>query len=236
MGVIPTFLNLLETHPSDAAVLVMPDTDGGQQYGLQCLNDPGGIQDMTFVALDVPTAIARIARVQPPGRAWGLAGYSEGGYCAANIALQDPAGYGAVGVMSGYFAPIRSAVPAGNKPGAKPHLVNVFLGRPGLQLINTPQGIHHPGAHQRCAPRFLARGRRPGQAGCHRRGEFQAAAANQGGERAVRDHSRWRAPGQRMARGPRPDAHLDDAATGPASREGRRRRGQGGGRQGRRRA
>jgi enterochelin esterase-like enzyme len=139
MGVIPTFLNLLEAHPADAAVLVMPDTDGGQQYALQCLNAPGGIQDMTFVALDVPQAMARIARVQPPGRAWGLAGYSEGGYCAANIALQDPAGYGAAGVMSGYFSPVLSQVPAGNKPGAKPHLVNVFLGRPGLQLVNTPR-------------------------------------------------------------------------------------------------
>ena len=139
MGVIPTFLNLLEAHPSDTAVLVMPDTDGGQLYGLQCLNDPGGIQDMTFVAIDVPTAIARIARVQPPGRAWGLAGYSEGGYCTANIALQDPAGYGAVGVMSGYFAPIQSTVPAGNKPGGKALRINVFRGRPSLQLINSPQ-------------------------------------------------------------------------------------------------
>jgi enterochelin esterase-like enzyme len=139
MGVIPTFLNLLEAHPADAAVLVMPDTDGGMQYGLQCLNNPGGIQDMTFVALDVPAAIARVARVQPPGRAWGLAGYSEGGYCAANIALQDPAGYGAVGVMSGYFAPLLSTVPVGNKPGGKPRRVDVFLGHPDLQLINTPQ-------------------------------------------------------------------------------------------------
>ena len=139
MGVIPTFLSLLETHPRDAAVLVMPDTDGGVRYGLQCLNNPGGIQDMTFVALDVPGAIARVARVQPPGRAWGLAGYSEGGYCAANIALQDPAGYGAVGVMSGYFAPLLSTVPVGNKPGGKPRRVDVFLGHPDLQLINTPQ-------------------------------------------------------------------------------------------------
>ncbi len=139
MGVIPTFLNLLESHPTDTAVLVMPDIDGGKQYALQCLNNPGGIQDMTFAALDVPEAIARIARVQPPGRAWGLAGYSEGGYCAANIALQDPAGYGAVGVLSGYFAPVLSQVPEGNKPGAKPHRVNVFLGRPALQLVNTPR-------------------------------------------------------------------------------------------------
>src|ERR1700678_4238009 len=139
MGVIPTFLNLLEVHPSDAAVLVMPDTDGGLQYGLQCLNNPGGIQDMTFIDRDVPYYIARLVRVQPPGREWGLAGYSEGGYCTANIALQDPNGYGAAGIMSGYFAPIPSQVPEHNKPGGKPYTVNVFAGHPGLLLLNTPQ-------------------------------------------------------------------------------------------------
>ena len=139
MAVIPTYLSLLETHPKDAAVLVMPDTDGGTRYELQCLNDPGGIQDMTFIVRDVPGAIARIARVQPPGRAWGVAGYSEGGYCAANIALQDPNGYGAAGVLSGYFAPVQSQVPAGGKPGGMPLRVNVFRGHPGLRLINTPQ-------------------------------------------------------------------------------------------------
>jgi enterochelin esterase-like enzyme len=139
MGVIPTFLNLLEAHPADAAVLVMPDTDGGMQYALQCLNNPGGIQDMTFVAQDVPDAIARIARVQAPGRAWGLAGYSEGGYCTANIALQHPENWGAAGVMSGYFYPTPSQLPEGNKPGGAPHLVNVFAGHPALQLINTPR-------------------------------------------------------------------------------------------------
>jgi enterochelin esterase-like enzyme len=139
MSVIPTFLSLLAIHPADAAVLVMPDTDGGQRYSLQCLNEPGGIQDMTFVAQDVPEAIAKIARVQPPGRAWGVAGYSEGGYCAANIALQEPRRYGAAGVLSGYFSPLPSQVPQGGKPGAKPHRVNVFLGHPALQLINTPR-------------------------------------------------------------------------------------------------
>ena len=139
LGVIPTFLNLLEAHPGDAAVLVMPDTDGGLHYALQCLNNPGGVQDMTFVAQDVPDYMARFIRVQPPGRAWGLAGYSEGGFCAANIALQEPERYGAAGVMSGYFAPILSQVPTGNKPGGKPYLVNVFRGNPALQIINTPE-------------------------------------------------------------------------------------------------
>ena len=42
-------------------------------------------------------------------------------------------------MLSGYFAPIRSQVPAGNKPGGRPLTVNVFLGHPGLQLINTPR-------------------------------------------------------------------------------------------------
>jgi enterochelin esterase-like enzyme len=139
MGVIPTFLSLLEAHPGDSAVLVMPDTDGGLQYELQCLNNPDGIQDMIFVDRDVPEAIARIARVQAPGRAWGLAGYSEGGYCTANIALQDPAAFGAAGVMSGYFSPIRSQVPANGKPGGKPRVVNVFAGRAALQQLNSPR-------------------------------------------------------------------------------------------------
>jgi len=138
LDVIPTYLNLLEAHPSDAAILVMPDTDGGQQYGLQCLNNPGGIQDMTFVAEDVPDYIARFVRVQAPGPAWGVAGYSEGGYCAANIALQEPDRYGAAGIMSGYFVPIQSQVPKDNKPGGKPYTVNVFAGHPAQLLVNTP--------------------------------------------------------------------------------------------------
>ena len=138
LDVIPTFLSLLEVHPSDAAVLVMPDTDGGSQYGLQCLNNPGGIQDMTFVSEDLPDYIARFVRVQPPGRAWGVAGYSEGGYCAANIALQEPDRYGAAGVISGYFAPIDSQVPAGSKPGGKPYTTNVFAGHRAQQFVNTP--------------------------------------------------------------------------------------------------
>jgi S-formylglutathione hydrolase FrmB len=138
LDAIPTYLNLLEAHPSDAAILVMPDTDGGQQYALQCLNDPGGIQDMTFVAEDVPDYIARFVRVQPPGPAWGVAGYSEGGYCAANIALQEPDRFGAAGVMSGYFAPTPSEVPVGNKPGGKPYTDYVFVGHPAQLLINSP--------------------------------------------------------------------------------------------------
>ena len=87
------------------AVLVMPDTNGGRRISLQCLNVRHGPQDATFLAHDLPAYLPSILRVQPQGPAWGIAGYSEGGYCTANLALVYRLHYGAAGVMSGYFSP-----------------------------------------------------------------------------------------------------------------------------------
>jgi hypothetical protein len=139
MDVIPVYQHLLATRQAAAAVLVMPDTDGGLQYSLQCLNDPHGLQDMTFVGREVPTWAATTLRVQRPGLMWGLAGYSEGGFCAANIGLQYATSYGYVGVLSGYFAPLISQIPLGGKPGGKPHDINVFAHDRSLALRNTPE-------------------------------------------------------------------------------------------------
>jgi enterochelin esterase-like enzyme len=138
LEVVPTFLGLLASGQAKPAVLVMPNTDGGKQYSLQCLNNPGGIQDMTYVGQEVPAAVEHLVRVQPPGKAWGVAGYSEGGYCAANIALNEPGGYGFAGVLSGYFQPLPSQVPEGSKAGAKPVTEDVFARYPQLRLRNTP--------------------------------------------------------------------------------------------------
>ncbi len=138
MNVIPIYLQLLAAHQAQPAVLVMPDTEGGLQYSLQCLNAPGGLQDMTFVGEEVPNWVAANLRVQRPGLMWGIAGYSEGGFCAANIALQDATRFGYAGVLSGYFAPDISQVPLDNKPGGKPHDVNVFASHPALAALNTP--------------------------------------------------------------------------------------------------
>jgi len=138
LDVTTDFLTLLTEHKADPAVLVMPDTDGGMRYSLQCLNDPAGVQDMTFVAREVPEAITAALRVQPPGKSWGIAGYSEGGYCAANIALNYPGDFSTAGVLSGYFAPITSQVPLGGKVGGEPVLKDVFADYPELLLKNSP--------------------------------------------------------------------------------------------------
>jgi enterochelin esterase-like enzyme len=138
MNVVPIYLQAMSSGKADPAVLVMPDTDGGLQYGLQCLNDPGGLQDMTFVAEEVPDWVAANLRVEKPGAAWGIAGYSEGGYCAANIALQHPNLFGYAGSLSGYFSPVESQVPANGKPGGKPIDVFEFAKNKKLLLLNSP--------------------------------------------------------------------------------------------------
>jgi enterochelin esterase-like enzyme len=138
MNVIPIYLNLLAEHKASPAVLVMPNTDGGLQYSLQCLNDPHGLQDMTFVGKEVPNWVIANLRVQQGRLMWGIAGYSEGGFCAANIGLQDATRFGYVGVESGYFAPEVSQVPAGGKAGGKPYDTNVFAHNKRLLEINTP--------------------------------------------------------------------------------------------------
>jgi enterochelin esterase-like enzyme len=138
MNVIPIYLNAMTSGKAKPAVLVMPNTDGGQQYGLQCLNDPGGVQDMTYVAQEVPDWAAANLRVQQPGQSWGVAGYSEGGYCAANIALQHPSLFGYAASLSGYFSPIESQVPLGGKPGGTPVDVYDFARNKRLLLLNSP--------------------------------------------------------------------------------------------------
>jgi enterochelin esterase-like enzyme len=139
MDVIPIYLGLLDTKQATPAVLVMPDTDGGLQYSLQCLNNPGGIQDMTFIGKEVPDWVTSNLRVMPAGPSWGIAGYSEGGYCAANVGLQDASRFGYVGSMSGYFAPSNSQVPATGRAGGTPvNVPDVFARYPKLALLNTP--------------------------------------------------------------------------------------------------
>jgi len=134
MNVIPVFLQAMAAGKASPAVLVMPNTDGGLQYALQCLNDPRGLQDMTYVGKEVPAWVAANLRVQAPGQAWGIAGYSEGGFCAANIGLQYAESFGAVGVLSGYFAPTPSQIPLGGRPRD----VNVYRNYAHLAMVNTP--------------------------------------------------------------------------------------------------
>jgi enterochelin esterase-like enzyme len=116
-GVTAALDQLVNQGLARPAVLVMPDANGGQRISLQCLNVHKGPQDMTYLAQDVPADVTAMLgdRIDPPGLAWGIAGYSEGGYCAANIALHFRRSYGFAGVLSGYFSPLPTDLLANGK-------------------------------------------------------------------------------------------------------------------------
>jgi enterochelin esterase-like enzyme len=130
-GVTQTFGRMLEDELAQPAVLVMPDANGGRAISLQCLNQAGGAQDLTYLAVDLPAQITHTLRVLPPGAGWGVAGYSEGGFCSANMALRYPGRYGFAGVLSGYFTPEDNTLAGGR-------LVSPFGGNDRLRDENTP--------------------------------------------------------------------------------------------------
>jgi enterochelin esterase-like enzyme len=134
VGITAAYSTLLaDGAPVKPAVLVMPDANGGRRISLQCLNVRHGPQDATYLSQDLPGYLPHILRVQPPGPAWGVAGYSEGGFCAANLALVYRLQYGAAGVMSGYFSP------SDDQLGNPVHTVNPFGRDLHTRRTNTPR-------------------------------------------------------------------------------------------------
>jgi enterochelin esterase-like enzyme len=132
LGVNTILAGMLQQGRAKPAVLVMPDVNGGTGISLQCLDQVGGPQDATFLARDLPAFISANLRVWAPGRTWAVAGYSEGGYCAANLGLQYGHAFGYAGVMSGYF------VPGLNKLSHPKRQVDPFGGSRRLRRRNTP--------------------------------------------------------------------------------------------------
>jgi enterochelin esterase-like enzyme len=132
VGIQQTLNQMVKQGQASPAVLVMPDANGGNSISLQCLNQVRGPQDLTYLALDVPNAVEHLLRVMPPSNAWGVAGYSEGGFCAANMALRYPDRYGYAASMSGYFTPYK------NKFGNPLRTMSPFGNDNTLRVQNTP--------------------------------------------------------------------------------------------------
>ena len=135
LGITTILLNLIQAGRAKPVVLVMPDANGGRGISLQCLNQVRGPQDATYLARDLPAVLSRIMRVQPPGPAWGIVGYSEGGFCAANLGLRYGRYFGFAGVLSGYFRPLD------NQLGHPPRAVSPFGGNARLRRQNTPDDL-----------------------------------------------------------------------------------------------
>jgi enterochelin esterase-like enzyme len=94
---------LLADHLMGPMVLVMPTMSIGTHYQ-EGVNAPGALDD-TYLTADVRSAVETRFRVSTIPAQWGIAGYSSGGYAAANLALRHRTMFGAAGIMDGYFRP-----------------------------------------------------------------------------------------------------------------------------------
>ena len=93
---------LIAKHLIGPMVFVMPSINGsGHQYQ-DCVNGPGTSDD-TYLARDVRADVLARYRVSRDAYEWGLAGYSSGGFCAADLALRHRTSFGAAAVINGYF-------------------------------------------------------------------------------------------------------------------------------------
>lgn len=86
-------------------ILLMPSVNGAPgQLSEECVNAVGGAQDDTYLSTDLHAWVAaHLPQASTDGASWGLLGYSEGGFCAVNLALRHPDLYGAAISLDGYF-------------------------------------------------------------------------------------------------------------------------------------
>jgi enterochelin esterase-like enzyme len=99
--------------PAFIAVLPAMNVDGTRDT--ECSDVAGGPRVGTWLGKDVPRIVASQTRAMPPGSAWGITGYSTGGFCSVKLAFTDPQSYGSAAVLAGYFSP--DAGPGGTAGG-----------------------------------------------------------------------------------------------------------------------
>jgi enterochelin esterase-like enzyme len=94
--------SLLAKHLIGPVVLVMPAINGSGHDFQDCVNGPS-VNDDTYLTKDVRADVFARYRVSRDSYEWGVAGYSSGGFCAANLALRHRSSFGAAAVINGYF-------------------------------------------------------------------------------------------------------------------------------------
>jgi enterochelin esterase-like enzyme len=133
MGVVQD--ELVALHRARPMILVMPFGSTGSFTDKEWANGVRPHEGWeTFVARDVVRAIDARYRTIPSGRSRAIAGLSEGGYAALNIAIHHPGEFRVVESWSGYQR-------ADNVP-------SVFGGNGALLARNSPQLTIHAAAHR----------------------------------------------------------------------------------------
>jgi S-formylglutathione hydrolase FrmB len=89
-------------HRGLAPIIVMPDINGTHRGDTECIRTPSGGDVEHYLQVTVPAWIVRhLPAADPNRRHWAVAGLSEGGTCAAMLALTQPQGWAAFADFSG---------------------------------------------------------------------------------------------------------------------------------------
>ncbi|PVZ09528.1 alpha/beta hydrolase [Actinomycetospora cinnamomea] len=91
-------------HGGTAPVLVMPDVNGILDADSECVDGPAGRVE-TYLTVDVPAFVQQVFHTAAPGRAWAVAGLSEGGSCSLMLALRHPGTFATFGDYAGLAGP-----------------------------------------------------------------------------------------------------------------------------------
>jgi len=92
-------------HGGRAPIVVMPDINGARRADSECIRTATGQDVERYLTQDV-VAYVRHRYAGAVGQAkWWIAGLSEGGLCAAMLALRHPQTYRAFGDLSGLLVP-----------------------------------------------------------------------------------------------------------------------------------
>ncbi|MGY0232536.1 alpha/beta hydrolase [Longispora urticae] len=119
----------IAAHRMAPTVVIYPTMHPDPKWDSECVNAEGGPQFDTYLTEDVPAAVKSRYRVRGDRAAWGVIGFSTGGYCAVNHVLRHPDRYIAAGSIAGYFKPL---------PGGAGGTQDLFKGNEKARQENSP--------------------------------------------------------------------------------------------------
>jgi len=145
-------------HDGLAPIIVMPDVNGAFLADTECI-DIGRARAETYLTEDVPQWVAEHLGAATTKAAWVIAGSSEGGYCALDLALRHPDRYGSFVDLSGLERPTfpgdTLAALGGSRSSLEDHTPEVFLVRHPTTAL--PPGWIEVGANDGATTRATRR-------------------------------------------------------------------------------
>lgn len=86
------------------SLVIIPDPTGKPKIGhdTQCVDEVDGSANDTYLTADIRDWAIEKLGANPQRKAWTMAGWSSGGYCAMNLVTRHPQWYGQAASVSGY--------------------------------------------------------------------------------------------------------------------------------------